>query len=128
MGLMDNIRKQIGSQFIEILEWLDDTTDTLVWRFPVFNQEIKMGAQLVVRHKAPRLADHLAVQRMAVTAIHLHHHGLLHLVAGHLADQPATIALHFCSPSEAASCSASSRSRSTVSIWAMVRRIAPSRE
>ena len=49
MGLMDNIRKQIGSQFIEILEWLDDTTDTLVWRFPVYNQEIKMGAQLVVR-------------------------------------------------------------------------------
>ncbi len=49
MGLMDNIRKQIGSQFIEILEWLDDTPDTLVWRFPVYNQEIKMGAQLVVR-------------------------------------------------------------------------------
>ena len=49
MGLMDNIRKQIGSQFIEILEWLDDSADTLVWRFPVYNQEIKMGAQLVVR-------------------------------------------------------------------------------
>lgn len=49
MGLMDNIRKQIGSQFIEILEWLDDTPDTLVWRFPVYNQEIKMGAKLIVR-------------------------------------------------------------------------------
>jgi membrane protease subunit (stomatin/prohibitin family) len=49
MGLMDNIRKQIGSQFIEILEWLDDSADTLVWRFPIYNQEIKMGAQLVVR-------------------------------------------------------------------------------
>ncbi|MEO8276711.1 MAG: SPFH domain-containing protein [Thermoanaerobaculia bacterium] len=49
MGLMDNIKKQLGSQFIEIIEWLDDTTDTLVWRFPVYNQEIKMGAQLVVR-------------------------------------------------------------------------------
>lgn len=49
MGLMDNIKKQIGSQFIEILEWLDDSQDTLVWRFPVYNQEIKMGAQLVVR-------------------------------------------------------------------------------
>ncbi len=49
MGLMDNIKKQIGSQFIEILEWLDDTPDTMVWRFPVYNQEIKMGAQLVVR-------------------------------------------------------------------------------
>ena len=49
MGLMDNIKKQLGSQFIEIIEWLDDTTDSLVWRFPVYNQEIKMGAQLIVR-------------------------------------------------------------------------------
>lgn len=49
MGFLDNIRKQIGSQFIEILEWLDDTPDTLVYRFPVYNQEIKMGAQLTVR-------------------------------------------------------------------------------
>ncbi len=49
MGLMDNIRKQIGSQFLEILEWLDDSNDTLVWRYPVYNQEIKMGAQLIVR-------------------------------------------------------------------------------
>ncbi len=49
MGFMDNIRKQLGSQFIEILEWLDETPDTLVYRFPVYNQEIKMGAQLVVR-------------------------------------------------------------------------------
>ena len=49
MGLMDNIKKQIGTQFIEILEWLDDSQDTLVWRFPVYQQQIKMGAQLVVR-------------------------------------------------------------------------------
>jgi membrane protease subunit (stomatin/prohibitin family) len=37
------------SQFIEVIEWLDPTTDTLVYRFPVNNQEIKMGAQLIVR-------------------------------------------------------------------------------
>lgn len=49
MGLMDNIRKQVGSQFLEILEWLDDSHDAMVWRFPVYNQEIKMGAKLVVR-------------------------------------------------------------------------------
>jgi membrane protease subunit (stomatin/prohibitin family) len=49
MGLLDNIRQQIGSQFLEILEWLDETPDTLVWRFPVYHQEIKMGARLVVR-------------------------------------------------------------------------------
>jgi len=55
MGLLDNIKKQIGSQFIEILEWLDDSGDTLVWRFPVYNQEIKMGARLVVRENQAAL-------------------------------------------------------------------------
>ena len=49
MGFFDNIKNQIGSQFIEIIEWLDDTNDTLVYRYPVYNQEIKMGAQLTVR-------------------------------------------------------------------------------
>jgi membrane protease subunit (stomatin/prohibitin family) len=49
MGFFDNIRNQFGSQFIEIIEWLDDSHDTLVYRFPVYNQEIKMGAQLTVR-------------------------------------------------------------------------------
>src|SRR5688572_18098863 len=49
MGFLDNLKNQIGSQFIEIIEWLDDSTDTLVYRYPVYNQEIKMGAQLIVR-------------------------------------------------------------------------------
>jgi membrane protease subunit (stomatin/prohibitin family) len=49
MGLLDNIKQQIGSQFIEIIQWLDETNDSLVYRFPVYNQEIKMGAQLTVR-------------------------------------------------------------------------------
>jgi len=37
------------SQFIEVIEWLDDSGDTMVHRFPVQGQEIKMGAQLTVR-------------------------------------------------------------------------------
>lgn len=37
------------AQFIEIIEWLDDSSDVLAWRFPVRNQEIKNNAQLVVR-------------------------------------------------------------------------------
>jgi membrane protease subunit (stomatin/prohibitin family) len=45
MGLMDWSK----AQFIEIIEWLDDSNDTLAWRFPVRNQEIKNGAKLVVR-------------------------------------------------------------------------------
>jgi membrane protease subunit (stomatin/prohibitin family) len=39
----------ISSQFIEVIEWLDDSGNTLVYRFPVRGQEIKMGAQLTVR-------------------------------------------------------------------------------
>ena len=49
MSFLDNLKNQVHSQFIEIIEWLDETPDTLVWRFPVYNQEIKMGAQLIVR-------------------------------------------------------------------------------
>ena len=39
----------IKNQFIEVIEWTDNTTDTMVYRFPVQNKEIKMGAQLTVR-------------------------------------------------------------------------------
>src|SRR5439155_6217376 len=49
MGFFDNLKNQVGSQFIEIIEWLEDTNDTLVYRFPYYNQEIKMRAQLIVR-------------------------------------------------------------------------------
>ncbi len=46
---MGAIWDRITSQFIEIIEWLDDDHQTLVWRFPVRGQEIKNGAKLVVR-------------------------------------------------------------------------------
>lgn len=49
VGFFQNLKSQFASQFIEIIEWLDTTSDTMVYRFPVYNQEIKMGAQLVVR-------------------------------------------------------------------------------
>ncbi|HXG59065.1 MAG TPA: SPFH domain-containing protein [Thermoanaerobaculia bacterium] len=55
MGFFDNLKNQFASQFIEIIEWLDETNDTMVWRFPVYNQEIKMGAQLIVRENQAAL-------------------------------------------------------------------------
>ncbi len=55
MGFFDNLKSQFASQFIEIIEWLDTTSDTMVYRFPVYNQEIKMGAQLVVRENQAAL-------------------------------------------------------------------------
>lgn len=45
MGLMDYLK----GQFLEIIEWTDDSRDTLSWRFPDDDKEIKKGAQLIVR-------------------------------------------------------------------------------
>ena len=47
MGILDRLSP--SSQFIEVIEWLDETNNTLVYRFPVKDQEIKNGAQLIVR-------------------------------------------------------------------------------
>ncbi len=45
MGIFDYIK----SQLIEIIQWEDDSRDTLSWRFPDVEKEIKRGAQLIVR-------------------------------------------------------------------------------
>jgi membrane protease subunit (stomatin/prohibitin family) len=47
MGILDRLSP--SSQFIEVIEWLDNSSNTLVYRFPVKDQEIKNGAQLIVR-------------------------------------------------------------------------------
>src|SRR5580765_4820085 len=38
-----------ANQFIDIIEWTDDSRDTLSFRFPDQDKEIKNGAQLIVR-------------------------------------------------------------------------------
>ena len=45
MGLMDFIKGEL----IEIIEWTDDSRDTLSYRWPDDDKEIKNGAQLIVR-------------------------------------------------------------------------------
>ena len=45
MGIMDFIRGEL----LEIIEWTDDSRDTLSWRFPDEDKAIKNGAQLIVR-------------------------------------------------------------------------------
>jgi excisionase family DNA binding protein len=45
MGLMDYLK----TQFLEIIEWQDDSRDTLSYRYPDLDKEIKNGAQLIVR-------------------------------------------------------------------------------
>jgi membrane protease subunit (stomatin/prohibitin family) len=45
MSIWDRIKNEL----IDIIEWTDDSTNTMVWRFPRHQNEIKNGAQLTVR-------------------------------------------------------------------------------
>ncbi len=49
MGIFDEIKKKLSHEFIDIIEWLDYTDDTIVHRFERYQNEIKNGAQLIVR-------------------------------------------------------------------------------
>ena len=40
MGLLDALRGEL----VDIVEWVDDTSRTLVWRFPRYQNAIKNGA------------------------------------------------------------------------------------
>ncbi|HLG41855.1 MAG TPA: SPFH domain-containing protein [Planctomycetota bacterium] len=75
MGLFDWIK---GVTFIEVIEWTDDSGDTLVYRFPTYDKAIKLGAQLTVREgqqaifvKEGRLADVFAPGRYTLTTKNL---------------------------------------------------------
>lgn len=43
--MFDFIRKQ----FIDVIQWQSPDENTLVWRFPIADQEIQNGASLTVR-------------------------------------------------------------------------------
>lgn len=49
MGLFDTVREKWRHELVDIVEWIDDSRHTLVWRFPRYQNEIKNGAQLIVR-------------------------------------------------------------------------------
>lgn len=49
MSIWDRVKNEALNQFIEVIEWLDESGNTIVYRFPVHGQEIKNGAQLIVR-------------------------------------------------------------------------------
>jgi membrane protease subunit (stomatin/prohibitin family) len=45
MGLFEKLRAEL----IDLIEWVDDSRSTIVWRFPRYHNQIKQGAQLIVR-------------------------------------------------------------------------------
>lgn len=49
MGIFDKIKEKLSNEFIDIIEWLDYTDDTICHRFERYQNEIKNGAKLIVR-------------------------------------------------------------------------------
>jgi membrane protease subunit (stomatin/prohibitin family) len=45
MGIFD----KLFGELVDIVEWVDDTRDTMVYRFQRYNNQIKYGAKLIVR-------------------------------------------------------------------------------
>ncbi len=49
MGIFDKIKEKLSHEFIDIIEWLDYTDDTICYRFERYQNEIKNEAKLIVR-------------------------------------------------------------------------------
>ena len=49
MDIFNEIKKKLSHEFIDIIEWLDNTDDTIVHRFERYQNEIKNNAKLIVR-------------------------------------------------------------------------------
>ena len=49
MSIFEEIKKKLSHEFIDIVEWLDSSDDTIVHRFERYQNEIKNGAKLIVR-------------------------------------------------------------------------------
>lgn len=49
MGIFDTIKEKLSNEFIDIIEWLDYTPDTICHRFERYQNEIKNNAKLIVR-------------------------------------------------------------------------------
>jgi membrane protease subunit (stomatin/prohibitin family) len=45
MGFVEKLRGEL----VDVVEWMDESRDTLVWRFPRYHNQLKNGARLVVR-------------------------------------------------------------------------------
>ncbi len=54
MGFLDFVKKQ----FIDIIQWTEDSDEVLAWRFPMRDMEIQQGAQLTVRETQAALFVH----------------------------------------------------------------------
>ncbi|MBA4745388.1 MAG: SPFH domain-containing protein [Muricauda sp.] len=49
MDIFGKIKEKLSNEFIDIVEWLDYTDNTIAYRFERYQNEIKNGAKLIVR-------------------------------------------------------------------------------
>ena len=49
MDIFNKIKEKLSNEFIDIIEWLDYTDDTICYRFERYQNEIKNNAKLIVR-------------------------------------------------------------------------------
>ena len=50
MGLFDKIKEKLSHEFIDIIEWLDYTQDTIAHRFERYQNEIKNNERCLQSH------------------------------------------------------------------------------
>jgi membrane protease subunit (stomatin/prohibitin family) len=49
MGIWDTLKGHGKAQFLDVINWLDDSDDTIVYRFPTFDSAITANSKLIVR-------------------------------------------------------------------------------
>ncbi|MEL6347923.1 MAG: SPFH domain-containing protein [Myxococcota bacterium] len=49
MSIWDTLKGHAKAQFLDVIQWMEDDRQTLVYRYPVFNQAIQDGGKVVVR-------------------------------------------------------------------------------
>lgn len=49
MSFFSNLKQKTFCKIIDVIEWTDDTADTMIWRFPRYHEKIRNGALLTVR-------------------------------------------------------------------------------
>ena len=49
MGIWDTLKSHGKAQFLDVIQWLDDSDDTIVYRFPTMDSAITDNSKLIVR-------------------------------------------------------------------------------
>ena len=49
MSFWNTLKSHAKAQFLDVIQWMEDDRETVVYRYPVFNQAIQDGGKLVVR-------------------------------------------------------------------------------